>query len=70
MPNLCGNIIQDAGGQLSEKHEYALVWAAVTMLGGGLDTVCHFIVFNKFLKIFPLEYISGALVHDGYDSES
>ncbi|KAF9473508.1 putative monooxygenase [Pholiota conissans] len=38
MPNLCGSIIQDAGGQLSESDEHALIWAALTMFGGGLDT--------------------------------
>jgi hypothetical protein len=70
MPNLCGNFIQDAGGRLSEKDEYALVWAALTMLGGGLDTVCLLIAFNKSLTYPSLEYIIGALFYDGYDSES
>ncbi|KAF9043117.1 putative monooxygenase [Panaeolus papilionaceus] len=38
MPNLCGNIYQEAGGKLSKEAEEQLVWASSSVLGGGLDT--------------------------------
>lgn len=41
MPNFCGTIIQslEADNQLSKGDESNIVWAAGSMLGGGLDTV-------------------------------
>lgn len=42
MPNLCGTIIHDAGEQLSKDVEENITWAALSMLGGGLDTVSYY----------------------------
>ena len=39
MPNLCGNYVQEAGGKMSHDDEMKLVWAASSVMGGGLDTV-------------------------------
>jgi hypothetical protein len=43
MPNFCGTIIQTLEGenQLSKGEERNIVWAAGSMLGGGLDTVSY-----------------------------
>jgi len=38
MPNLCGNYVQEAGGKMSKDDELKLVWAASSVMGGGLDT--------------------------------
>ncbi|KAF8188653.1 putative monooxygenase [Pholiota molesta] len=38
MPNLCGTVIHDGGEQLSKDVEENITWAALSMLGGGLDT--------------------------------
>ncbi|KAJ7844085.1 putative monooxygenase [Mycena olivaceomarginata] len=38
LPNLCANTIEASDGKLSEEQEDRLVWAASTVLGGGLDT--------------------------------
>ncbi|TFK32282.1 putative monooxygenase [Crucibulum laeve] len=38
MPNLCASVISDAGGELSREEETRLVWAASTVMGGGLDS--------------------------------
>ncbi|KAJ7844119.1 putative monooxygenase [Mycena olivaceomarginata] len=38
LPNLCASTIEASDGKLSEEQEDRLVWAASTVLGGGLDT--------------------------------
>ncbi|TFK32982.1 putative monooxygenase [Crucibulum laeve] len=38
MPNICGTVIEDANGELTEEEETRLIWAASTVMGGGLDT--------------------------------
>ncbi|KDR73159.1 hypothetical protein GALMADRAFT_722618 [Galerina marginata CBS 339.88] len=38
MPNLCGTFVQEAGGKMSPDDEAKLVWAASSVMGGGLDT--------------------------------
>ncbi|CAA7262455.1 unnamed protein product [Cyclocybe aegerita] len=38
MPNLCGTILQEAGGELSKDEQEKLVWASSSVMGGGLDT--------------------------------
>ncbi|KAF8154861.1 putative monooxygenase [Crassisporium funariophilum] len=38
MPNLCGTMVQEAGGELSSDDQEKLVWAASSVMGGGLDT--------------------------------
>ena len=47
MPNLCGNIISENGGDLSGDAQDKLVWAASSVLGGGLDTVRVFTSFSS-----------------------
>jgi hypothetical protein len=42
MPNLCGTVIHDGGEQLSKDVEENITWAALSMLGGGLDTVSNY----------------------------
>ncbi|TFK32976.1 putative monooxygenase [Crucibulum laeve] len=37
-PNICGTVIQDANGELTEEEETRLIWATSTVMGGGLDT--------------------------------
>lgn len=38
-PSLVATALSQAGGQLDQEDEAALVWAASSGLGGGLDTV-------------------------------
>ncbi|KAJ7477023.1 putative monooxygenase [Mycena galericulata] len=38
LPNLCANNIEASDGKLSEEQEERLVWAACSMMGGGMDT--------------------------------
>ncbi|KAJ3511792.1 hypothetical protein NLJ89_g3892 [Agrocybe chaxingu] len=38
LPNLCATILQNPTHQLSEDEETKLIWAASSVLGGGLDT--------------------------------
>ncbi|KAF8898066.1 cytochrome P450 [Gymnopilus junonius] len=38
MPNLCGTYINEAGGKLTHDDEMKIVWAASSVMGGGLDT--------------------------------
>ncbi|CAA7262429.1 unnamed protein product [Cyclocybe aegerita] len=38
MPNLCATIIQEAGGELPPDTQEKLIWAAGSVMGGGLDT--------------------------------
>ncbi|KAJ7477019.1 putative monooxygenase [Mycena galericulata] len=38
LPNLCANNIEASDGKLTEEQEERLVWAASSVMGGGLDT--------------------------------
>ncbi|KIJ29218.1 hypothetical protein M422DRAFT_188789 [Sphaerobolus stellatus SS14] len=38
LPSLCGTLLQNADGELPDETEERLVWAATSMMGGGLDT--------------------------------
>ncbi|CAA7263631.1 unnamed protein product [Cyclocybe aegerita] len=38
MPNLCGNFISESCGEMTQDEEDKLVWAASSVMGGGLDT--------------------------------
>ncbi|KDR76708.1 hypothetical protein GALMADRAFT_67164 [Galerina marginata CBS 339.88] len=38
MPNLCGSYVQESEGKMSKDDETKLVWAAASVMGGGLDT--------------------------------
>lgn len=39
LPNLCSTALEAAEGWPSKEDEEALVWAASTVMGGGLDSV-------------------------------
>jgi hypothetical protein len=59
MPNLCGTVIHDGGEQLSKDVEESITWAALSMLGGGLDTVSDYYVLiillceRHFIHLLP-----------------
>ncbi|PPQ89827.1 hypothetical protein CVT25_007528 [Psilocybe cyanescens] len=38
LPNLCATYLREEGDAMSENDEMKLVWAAATIMGGGLDT--------------------------------
>jgi len=60
MPNLCGNLLQENGGELNGDLQDKLVWAASSVMGGGLDTVSlvsylSFLIFaHSCNRICPL----------------
>ncbi|KAH9947516.1 cytochrome P450 [Amylocystis lapponica] len=56
IPNLCSTAITEADGPLSREEEDLLVWAAATVMGGGLDTnmstvPTFFLVMTLYPKI-------------------
>ncbi|KAF8965481.1 putative monooxygenase [Flammula alnicola] len=54
MPNLCGGIIQEAGGKLSKDEEHSLVWTAITVMAGGSETtISSTLSFLRAMILYP-----------------
>jgi hypothetical protein len=70
LPNLCANTIEASDGQLSEEQEDRLVWAASTVLGGGLDTASAIHRSPRLLIHVFAERVIGLDVLSCHDVES
>jgi len=53
-PSLCATVFSDAGGDLDEEREDDLVWAASSVMGGGMDTnMSTIMTFFLAMILFP-----------------